>query len=88
MSKVVVTKMSGMKSGDRKNDSSVIESRVRSPDTGQFVTVRTIDGGSKTFSKDLTYVFTRNVEKARRDNKKLSCTIDRAPNRLPDNYTA
>jgi hypothetical protein len=52
------------------------------------VTVRTIDGGSKTFSKDLTYVFTRNVEKARRDNKKLSCAIDRAPNRLPDNYTA
>jgi hypothetical protein len=79
MSKVVVTKMSGMKSGDRKNDASVIESRVRSPDTGQFVTVRTIDGSSKTFGKDLTYVFTRNVDKARRDNKKLACAIDRAP---------
>ena len=82
MSKVVVTKMSGIKSGDRKDLQSVVESRVRSPDTGQFVTVRTIDGGSKTFSKDLTYVFTRNVEKARRDNKKLSCTIDRAPSKV------
>ncbi len=82
MSKVVVTKMSGTKSGDRKDLQSVVESRVRSPDTGQFVTVRTIDGGSKTFSKDLTYVFTRNVEKARRDNKKLSCAIDRAPSKV------
>lgn len=82
MSKVVVTKMSGMKSGDPKNSSSVVESRVRSAVTGQFVTVRTIDGGSKTFSKDLTYVFTRNVDKARRDNKKVSCAIDRAPSKV------
>lgn len=82
MSKVVVTKMSGMKSGARKNLSSVVESRVRSPDTGQFVTIRTIYGGSKTFGKDLTYVFTRNVEKARRDNKKVSCAIDRAPSKV------
>ena len=82
MSKVVVTKMSGIRSGDRKKLSSVVESRVRSPDTGKFVTVRTINGGSKTFSKDLTYVFTRNVEKARRDNKKLSCAIDRDPSKV------
>jgi hypothetical protein len=82
MSKVVVTKMSGVNSGDRKNDASVVESRVRSPDTGKFVTVRTIDGGSKTFGKDLTYVFTRNVEKARRENKKVSCAIDRHPSKV------
>ena len=82
MSKVVVTKFFGLKAGKGKKDSSVTEKRVRSADTGQLVTVRTLDGGSKTFGKDLTYVFTRNVAKARRDNKKVLGVTDRVPSKV------
>jgi len=38
--------------------------------SGITVTVRRLDADSKTFSDDLRYVFEKNVEKARRDNKK------------------
>ena len=79
MSKVVVTKLSRSKAANGNKGGSVTEKRVRSADTGQLVTVRTLDGGSKTFGKDLTYVFTRNVAKARRDNKKVSGVTDRVP---------
>lgn len=79
MSKVVITKLSSSKATKGKKAGSVREKRVRSADTGQFVTMRTLDGGSKTFGNDLTYVFTRNVAKARRDNKKVSGVTDRAP---------
>jgi hypothetical protein len=79
MSKIVVAKLSRSNAASGKNGGSVTEKRVRSADTGQFLTIRTLDGGSKTFGKDLTYVFTRNVAKARRDNKKISGVTDRVP---------
>lgn len=79
MSKVIVTKLTGSKAAKSNKGASVTEKRVRSVDTGEFITVRTLDGGSKTFGKDLTYVFTRNVAKARRDNKKVSGVSDRVP---------
>ncbi|WP_420384348.1 hypothetical protein [Novosphingobium sp.] len=79
MSKVIITKLPGAKVVKDTKARSVTEKRVRSAETGQIVTVRTLDGGSKTFSSDLTYVFTRNVAKARRDNKKVSGVTDRAP---------
>ncbi len=82
MSKVVVTKFQSLKTGKGKHASSVGEKRVRNADTGQFVTVRTLDGASKTFGKDLTYVFSRNVAKARRDNKKVSGVTDRVPGKV------
>ena len=46
---------------------------------GQFRTVRTLDGQSKTFASDLTYVFARNVARARRENKQVTGTLDRLP---------
>ena len=54
----------------RKRKHSVVEKRVRRPD-GKVAVMRTIDANSKTFADDLTYVFTKNVAKARRENKLL-----------------
>lgn len=39
--------------------------------TGDKVTVRSIDANSPTFGEDLLYVFARNVEAARKENKTL-----------------
>jgi len=78
MSKVVVAKIAGKKIGTGKNASSVTEKRVRD-DAGNLLTIRTLDGRSKTFANDLTYVFTRNVAKARRENKQVTGATDRVP---------
>lgn len=77
MAKVVVKKLGGPKSGVR--GKAVTEKRVRDSSSGQFVTVRTIDAKSQTFGQDLTYVFSKNVAKARRDNKAVTGVVDRAP---------
>ena len=77
MAKVVV-----IKSKDRKvvsKSSAVGEKRVRDAASGKVVTVRTLDGHSKSFGKDLAYVFTRNVARARRENKQVTGTNDRVP---------
>ena len=55
------------------------QKRVRDASSGQFLTVRTIDGQSKTLGRDLDYVFSKNVAKARRDNKAVTGVADRAP---------
>lgn len=79
MSKVVIVKAGGKNSKAVTSSASVGEKRVRDVVSGKFVTVRTLDGHSKTFGKDLTYVFTRNVAKARRENKQVTGTPDRVP---------
>lgn len=38
---------------------------------GEKVTIRAVDANSPTFGEDFLYVFTRNVEAARRENKRL-----------------
>lgn len=38
---------------------------------GEKVTVRAVDANSPTFGEDFLYVFTKNVEAARRENKRL-----------------
>ncbi len=77
MAKVVVKKLSGSRGGVR--GANVTQKRVRDARTGGFLTVRTIDAQSKTLGNDLNYVFTRNVAKARRDNKAVTGVVDRAP---------
>jgi hypothetical protein len=72
MAKVVVTRL---KSDGRRGATSVTEKRVRGPE-GQMKTVRTLDAGSRTFGDDLQYVFSKNVAKARRDNKRVVGTTD------------
>lgn len=77
MSKVVLAK--SVSSNARKPDgAAVVEKRVRGAD-GRAVTLRTIEGGSATFGDDLTYVFAKNVAKARRENKQVTGATDRVP---------
>lgn len=78
MAKLVVTKSADAKNGKGVRG-AVTEKRVRSGDGGGFVTVRTIVGESMTFGRDLTYVFSKNVAKARRENKAVAGVTDLAP---------
>ena len=78
MSKVTVAKVLS-KNGKTSKPSSVGEKRVRDAGSGKFVIVRTLDAQSKTFGSDLSYVFTKNVAKARRENKLVTGTSDRVP---------
>ena len=56
--------------GSRKG-TKVSKKSVRTT-SGTTVTVRRLDADSDTFSDDFRYVFEKNVEKARRENKKLA----------------
>ena len=74
MTEVVVTRLKPKANG-RGATASVTEKRVRDTD-GHMKTLRTIDADSPTFGEDLQYVFSRNVAKARRDNKRVTGTTD------------
>ena len=50
---------------------SVVAKRVRGPD-GRLVTVLKLDADSETFTDQLSYVFEKNVAKARRQNRQIS----------------
>jgi hypothetical protein len=79
LAKVVVSKSVGKKFGDtRLKDTGVTKKRVVDA-SGQSHEMRTLDAGSKTFTLDLTYVFGKNVEAARRENKRLLGVTDVAP---------
>lgn len=67
MTKVVFARMPKARKGA---PATVAEKRVRTQE-GQLRTVRTVDADSPSFGDDVTYVFTRNVAKARRDNKRV-----------------
>jgi hypothetical protein len=71
MPKVVVEQLNQSKPGRH----AVSKKRVRDS-AGNARTIRTIDAESPTFGDDLRYVFTRNVRKARRENKRLIGTPD------------
>lgn len=43
---------------------------------GDKVTIHAIDANSETFGEDFLYVFTKNVEAARRENKRLLGSAD------------
>jgi hypothetical protein len=48
---------------------------------GEKVTIRAIDANSPTFGEDFLYVFTKNVEAARRENKRIFGSPDGAKTR-------
>ena len=74
MAKIVVTSLKSKTKGHR---SAVSVTKKRVKDTGGHVkTLRTLDAGSRTFGDDLSYVFGKNVAKARRDNKRAIGTND------------
>jgi hypothetical protein len=72
MAKIVSTSLKGSKA----RKSSVPSKRVRGAD-GQFVTVRTINADSPSFSDDLSYAFRQNVRRARQENKRVLGSSDR-----------
>lgn len=79
MTKVVVLQRSAAKGSKvAAKTATVGEKRVRDA-AGKILTLRTLDARSKTFGKDLTYVFRKNVAKARRENKQVTGTLDRVP---------
>jgi hypothetical protein len=55
---------------------SVSVTRFRDSKSGRFVENYTIDGRSRKFGDDLTYVFSKNVAKARDENVKRFGTAD------------
>lgn len=75
MAKVIIKKLAGAKRKSATRPETVGQKRVRGSD-GELRTLRTINAGSKTFGSDLTYVFSRNVAKARRENKRVTGTTD------------
>jgi hypothetical protein len=77
MAKVVVAELN-RRIGAKQKNGSVTEKRIRDQ-AGQAKTLRTLDAGSATFGEDLRYVFAKNVEKARRDNKRVTGATDIAP---------
>jgi hypothetical protein len=59
----------------RKGRTSVHVKKLRRSD-GTIARVLSLDANSPTFDDDLTYVFERNVARARRENKKLFGSAD------------
>jgi hypothetical protein len=53
--------------------------RVRDPESGKLVTVRTIEMTSEHFGDAFTEVFKKNVAKARRENKRVLGVADVEP---------
>jgi hypothetical protein len=44
--------------------------RVRDPETGQIIVIRTVNADSETFDSDLSHAFRSNVSAALRNSKK------------------
>jgi hypothetical protein len=81
MVKVVVAKLKGGTSRDvGSRNVSVGKKRVRDED-GQIREIRMLDARSATFGADLTYVFRKNVSKARDENKLVTGVRDIAPSK-------
>jgi hypothetical protein len=62
----------------RKRRTFVRVKKLRRSD-GTIAKVLSLDANSPTFGDDLTYVFERNVARARRENKKLFGSADGPP---------
>jgi hypothetical protein len=74
MTKVVVKNKPKRRSG-AKGKTAVVTKRVKNHE-GRAQTLHTLDFGSATFGADFQYVFSRNVAKARRENKRIIGTAD------------
>jgi hypothetical protein len=74
MTKVIVTDL-GNTAGAHSKKRAVRTRTVHGSD-GRVRKVMSLDLNSTTFDDDLTYVFERNVAKARRENKKLLGSAD------------
>jgi hypothetical protein len=73
MTKVMVAKITRKKLGGR--SSRPTTKHIRGAN-GKPVSIYAVDSNDDNFDSDLTYVFTRNVAKARRENKRLFGSAD------------
>ena len=78
LARVIIKKLSGSSKKGAVRPETVGQKRVRGSD-GELLTLRTLNAGSKTFGRDFTYVFGKNVAKARRENKRVTGSTDVAP---------
>jgi hypothetical protein len=76
MAKVVYGSLKTSKPG--RGGASVTTKRITDAQ-GNRVTLYTVDAESRTLGEDLSYAFAKNVAKARRENKRLFGSADRAP---------
>lgn len=60
-----------------KKSGAVTMKRIKTPD-GEAITLHTVSAESRTFPEDLSYVFRKNVKKARKANKQVTGSADRA----------
>jgi hypothetical protein len=75
MAKVVYSSMKPHKLG--RKGTSVTTKRVRGPE-GRMTTIYQVDASSPTFGDDIGYVFAQNVRRARRANRGLTRSRNRA----------
>ena len=75
MAKVIVKNLRGGKPGVR----SAATQKSFVDEGGRRRHIWTVDASSGTFGEDLLVVFTKNVRKARRDNKTIVGAADLAP---------
>lgn len=80
MLNIVVKKLEQDTKAKGASKASVQVKRVRDS-AGNLVNFRTVDASSETLSGDLTLVFGRNVDRARRENKKILGVRDVVPAR-------
>ena len=76
MAKVIIKKLANRKRASQPE--TVGQKRVRS-ENGKFLTLRTVKTESKSFGSDFSYVFGKNVAKARRENKRVTGSTDVVP---------
>lgn len=74
MSDVFLTRSDKASRAGRKPE-GVTTRRVRTPE-GDKVAIRSIDANSPAFGEDFLYVFTKNVEAERRENKRRFGSAD------------
>ncbi len=80
MLNIVVKKLEQDTKAKGVSKASVRVKRLRDS-AGKLVSFRTVDASSETLSGDLTLVFGRNVDRARRENKKILGVRDVVPPR-------
>lgn len=64
--------------GKKANGRSVSRKRIRDG-AGRLMDVHTVDADSRTLTNDLTFVFRRSVDRARRENKRVLGVNDVLP---------
>jgi hypothetical protein len=80
VTKVIHTKLGNKTARAITGKQTSVERRfVRDSANGKMIVMRTLDAGSRTFDTDLTYVFGKNVARARRENKQITGSTDSVP---------